>query len=395
MQNIEYIQTEFKNKEKEIDYILEEVYEKIKKIANDDENVNIYIDMAGGRRDYFVFLQLFTKLLSFNGYSTHVFYSNITGSYCKITNVDLTFKHMKFLDAVNEFVTTGNARLLKSYNISNNTYVKNLVEAMVNFSDSIQLCSTDLGLNFQKIADCVKIIETKCDIQTENLYLIKTLIPIIKKKLHFNNKNYYTNIFGIIKWCLENRLAQQAVTIFNEYAVDIIFKYHIINVIPSSISETEVQYYKDNYRLNENQAIFTIIMSTIKDKMQKSNNRANDGTPFSSVFKKAKNREMEFLLSSYYLKGEFLPCKSVNINIDTELLRTILMDIRFAKSIRNTINHADNQLSDSLFIKYMGNYGCYKTFYDSNSYTVDNIIADLSNAVTNFERAVSEVNKNR
>ena len=302
---------------------------------------------------------------------------------------------MKFLDAVNEFVTTGNARLLKSYNISNNTYVKNLVEAMVNFSDSIQLCSTDLGLNFQKIADCVKIIETKCDIQTENLYLIKTLIPIIKKKLHFNNKNYYTNIFGIIKWCLENRLAQQAVTIFNEYAVDIIFKYHIINVIPSSISETEVQYYKDNYRLNENQAIFTIIMSTIKDKMQKSNNRANDGTPFSSVFKKAKNREMEFLLSSYYLKGEFLPCKSVNINIDTELLRTILMDIRFAKSIRNTINHADNQLSDSLFIKYMGNYGCYKTFYDSNSFTVDNIIADLSNAVTNFERAVSEVNKNR
>ena len=136
------------------DRVLSEISKEVQRIAADDPDITIHLDMAGGKRDNFIFIQLLTKLLSYYGYSIHAYYTDAdfrtkTGT---IVNTDRSFQHMEVLDAVNDFVQHGSATALRAaFSKVESPSVKALLKTMEEFSDSIQLCATDLSKKLEQL----------------------------------------------------------------------------------------------------------------------------------------------------------------------------------------------------------------------------------------------------
>lgn len=172
-------------KEHRYDRVLSEISEKILSIADNDPQLSIYLDMAGGKRDNYVFIQLLTKLLSFYGFEVHTYYADIAG---EIVNTDLSFGHMEILDAVNEFVHTGSAASLRRcYADTPNRSVEKLLKAMDDFSTSMQICSLDIDKTYRKLEKCIEEVDKKLTNNSGGLFMIKAMIPLIRKKFGFES----------------------------------------------------------------------------------------------------------------------------------------------------------------------------------------------------------------
>lgn len=230
--------------EHRFDRILSEISKKVLEIADSDEErkVTIHLDMAGGKRDNYVFIQLLTKLLSFYGFEVHTYYADIIDKekhLGEIVNTDASFMHMKILDAVNEFVQTGSVGLLRRcYEGNQNRSVKKLLDAMDEFSASVGICSTDITDTYNKLGKLLTNVENNLTNDRDGLFMLKAMIPLIREKFGFekDETNFVKDgsrektALKIIKWCLDNNLIQQALTIYNEKAADIIINKHLVEI---------------------------------------------------------------------------------------------------------------------------------------------------------------------
>ena len=172
--------------------------------------------MAGGKRDNFIFIQLLTKLLSYYGYSIHAYYADAdfrtkTGT---IVNTDRSFQHMEVLDAVNDFVQHGSATALRAaFSKVESPSVKALLKTMEEFSDSIQLCATDLSKKLEQLDQQLEQVEKYVEDDSNGLFMIKAMIPLIRSKFHISHDSGSRGIIGIVRWCLENGLVPQTSSI--------------------------------------------------------------------------------------------------------------------------------------------------------------------------------------
>ncbi len=194
-------------KEHRYDKVLNTISKKILEIAGDDDDVGIYLDMAGGKRDNYIFIQLLTKLLSFYHYHVHTYYANITGERGVMVNTDLSFRHMKILDAVNVFIQFGSAAPLREcFKNTKSITVKGLLKVMEEFSDSVQLCSIDIADIIPRLKQQLDQAEKNVSYDTDDLFVIGTMIPMIRKKFDIKVDNGSRRMVNVIKWCLENEL---------------------------------------------------------------------------------------------------------------------------------------------------------------------------------------------
>lgn len=320
--------------EHRFDDVLNSIAQKIQEIAEGDSQINIYLDVAGGKRDSFIFIQLLTKLLSFYGYGIHAYYADITRKnlagqpISTIVNTDISFDHMKLLDAVNEFVRHGTVVSLRNCfpNLNNDT-IRNLLNSMKQFGDSVQLCDTNLTEKLENIKESLNNFEKDIN-KTDNsngLFIIKALIPLFRKKFHLDSNEGYPAYISVIEWCLENNLIQQALTIYNENVPGTLIGENFINVIGNQYDEN-IRNYMNHNRWPRSKAIIAVFN---EEALRRAENLTNSN-----------RTDLSSLSGVYHLNARTMP-EGFSINyIDTELLKKMLIDFIFVRDIRNKVNHA-------------------------------------------------------
>lgn len=195
-------------------------------ITADDD---IYIDTSGGTRTSANMLQLLAKILEYKGYRlVGSFYANINYVRPRIeTTKDFTELTM-LADAVNEFVHTGRSyQLSECFKGEKHEEIAELIKYMDEFTDRIQLCSiSELDDTLMKMR---RQIEKVREIQSDEtkIVILENLLPVIEDKF-FKGDSDGIDYCRMIKWCLENGLIQQAVTIYIEKMPKYIFDNRIL-----------------------------------------------------------------------------------------------------------------------------------------------------------------------
>lgn len=211
-------------------------------ITADDD---IYIDTSGGTRTSANMLQLLAKILEYKGYRlVGSFYANINYVRPRIeTTKDFTELTM-LADAVNEFVHTGRSyQLSECFKGEKHEEIAELIKYMDEFTDRIQLCSiSELDDTLTKMR---RQIEKVREIQSDEtkIVILENLLPVIEDKF-FKDGSDGIDYCRMIKWCLENGLIQQAVTIYIEKMPKYIFDNRILIC--------DEKYYREFKGKNEN-----------------------------------------------------------------------------------------------------------------------------------------------
>lgn len=195
-------------------------------ITADDD---IYIDTSGGTRTSANMLQLLAKILEYKGYRlVGSFYANINYVRPRIETTNDFTELTMLADAVNEFVHTGRSyQLSECFKGEKHEEIAELIKYMDEFTDRIQLCSiSELDDTLTKMR---RQIEKVREIQSDEtkIVILENLLPVIEDKF-FKVGSDGIDYCRMIKWCLENGLIQQAVTIYIEKMPKYIFDNRIL-----------------------------------------------------------------------------------------------------------------------------------------------------------------------
>lgn len=214
----------------------------------------VYIDFTGGQRDMNFLMVAIIKFLQTTGLSCgEIIYSNINGKQRFLMDMDIQYQMFQLINATNEFLNTGSAKLLDDFFKPLDTTcgedtdkasnpVKEIVGLMKKYSEMINVCNLD------KLDDTVRKLVEKIEEfsknTSDNLYsqMFQSILPIIKERLYLdyvidendNNNKKVVNYPYIIKWCLDNDMLQQALTVY----VECMPKYYFDKkIIPDTLAE--------------------------------------------------------------------------------------------------------------------------------------------------------------
>ena len=123
-------------------------------------------------------------------------------------------------DSMNEFMTTGKSDQLQKYfsDKSLKQAYSDLLKTMTEFSDKIRLGVVDsLDSSVENLRICIdKCQKVSVDSEDEiGTVIINEFLPTIEEKL-LGDMQEGIDYLKIVKWCIDNGLIQQAITVFNE-----------------------------------------------------------------------------------------------------------------------------------------------------------------------------------
>ena len=281
--------------EKAIPAILEHIHQ-------DDR---IVLDVTGGFRNANMYLLLLSRVLSYKGIRTvGAVYSNFRTT--RVEDISHLIELFDLVGGMQELTSFGSVKTLRAYydrqtgrNQPRDGKISALLTAMERLTETITLCRTRqveerLG-EFNQALSGAEGCEDP---------LMRTLLPVFHEKF---GRNLTTP--GLIKWCVENGMIQQALTIYKER-------------IPT-------------YLIRERKDILVV----------------KDGAPAPENAKSYENEDEawfeECLLHSFGIN----PPKTTNHNTQyayfelkcsEDKLRRILNDYRYIRAMRNMIHHAND-----------------------------------------------------
>lgn len=198
--------------------IYKSIDDEIKNLAADSQ-IDVYIDYTGGFRDTSFLMTTIIRYLEFsNVRCKKIIYSKLDRDVNTILDIRNIYDMFKIINGVNDFVTTGHVEQLSDvYKDVKAGAAKGFLEALDNFSDAISLC------DIKEIDAAKENIKTELENfskdteRKEDVYLemLKSMIPLIKQKMYLDADGGISYPM-LIKWCLDNRLLQQAITIYIE-----------------------------------------------------------------------------------------------------------------------------------------------------------------------------------
>lgn len=206
-------------------------------MSTDYRNSYAYIDYTGGLRDMSFLMTSIIRYMEFYGIKLRrIVYSDYFRSTKKLVSINYIYDMYTLIDGVSEFVRTGNAIQLKNIygeKMSNENNeiagkIKAVIDSLTGFSNTMSLCTVgnigDALNNIKRTVEELEIIQ-QCNDIYEQIFI--TLIKLIKNKLDFCfDENY--SYPKLIKWCVENGMIQQAVTIYIEKMPEYYFRNKII-----------------------------------------------------------------------------------------------------------------------------------------------------------------------
>lgn len=185
-----------------------------------------YIDFTGGMRNIsYLFTMIIKNLVWIGAECCSIAYSQFNTS--EIVSINRTYNMSKIIDSVSLFINAGNPQsmidtfyeLITDENTNGYGVIKNFLETLKDFADAVSLCKIDLLDEIVNRLSSAIDDTDKLD-QEEflgNVYIemFRSCVPEIKKSILQNNSSKIS-VKEIIKWCIDKRMVQQALTIFTE-----------------------------------------------------------------------------------------------------------------------------------------------------------------------------------
>lgn len=159
------------------------------------------------------------------------------------------------------FVTTGNAaQLSECFSIlSEENPVRPLLAAMVEFFDSVNLCSLS-GID-KTLSDLKRLIDETLSSSAGgmDMFLFRQIIPVIRQKFFGDTDS--PDYCRIILWCLDNHLIQQAITLYVEKMPKYLFDKGILSATDKLKKATSEKHNKPEQINLEKEIFFSNLMS--------------------------------------------------------------------------------------------------------------------------------------
>ncbi len=177
---------------------------------------NVYIDYTGGFRDISFLMTVIIRYLECHDiFCREIVYSNWNDK--KIYSLSCIYDMFRLVSGVDQFVSTGNAELLENcYDKEEDQDTKELLSQIVKFSHVMSLCDVEkvdqIMDNLQKGLDRY---EEKKERESFFSEIFSDMISIIRQKLNMEKDQRYTYP-RLIRWCLDNNMVQQALTLYVE-----------------------------------------------------------------------------------------------------------------------------------------------------------------------------------
>lgn len=274
-------------------------------LENVDPEDEIFLDVTGGFRNANMYILLLSRVLSYKGVHTAgAVYSNYKTE--KVEDVSHLIGLFDLVGGMQELTSFGNVQTLRAYydrqtgrNPPEDKKISGLLASMERLTETITLCRT------RQIED--RLDQFKAALaEAEDCEdpLMRTLLPVFQEK--FVRK---LNTPGLIKWCVENGMVQQALTIYKERIPTYLIRERkdIVKVSPSAPEPENVKSYE-----NPDEAWFCEYLLPQAD-------RLDDGTKYA------------------YFK----------VKCSANQLKPILKDFLYIRALRNMIHHANDSSTAS------------------------------------------------
>ena len=217
------------------------------------KDARIILDVSGGRRDTVNLLQLLTKLFQYKGIEVRSYYTELNSKEHKgtIWSCEEFYRQLEIIEIVNEFIRSGNVfGFYELFKNSETDKIRELANALMSFNEAMLLCSTDdIYSSFERIKTDLDAVSRLPDNNTD-IRTLKMMIDLLKKKFHLHKKDTPLKDLGVIEWCIDNKMYQQAVTICYERIPIFLTDHGILPEIPGKYTAVSIlKEYSDHYSL--------------------------------------------------------------------------------------------------------------------------------------------------
>ena len=194
------------------DSFAETIYNIVSHISKGD---SVWIDTTGGFRNSSYLLMAVSRILEYSDIKVEkAVYSNF--EEYKINDVTDIYHLFDLINAANSFTSFGNSdELFRFFKDCRDEKIKEVISAMSEFSEAVALCRTSsLDNILQRLNDSLSQLGNTSS-AGENEILFRSISGVIKDKFSIGNDKKI-DCADVILWCVQNKMIQQAVTIYTE-----------------------------------------------------------------------------------------------------------------------------------------------------------------------------------
>lgn len=194
----------------------------------------IYLDTTGGFRDAVYFLLGVVRVLEYSGIrlekAVYAMISRNKGQRNRLVDVTDLYRMFDLINAANSFTSTGNsAELAAFFADCGNEEIMRVIDVMNRFSDDVTLCRTARLDSLITELDESLLRMQRMEPRDGNEILFRSLSGVIREKFGVGTRGKI-GYPDVIRWCLDNRMIQQAVTVFVEKMPEYLFNTGLISV---------------------------------------------------------------------------------------------------------------------------------------------------------------------
>ena len=213
--NARVVEIPYEEKQNFSDVVIPEI---LARVERDDE---IYLDVTGGFRNANMHLLLLSRVLSYKGIRTAgVVYSNLWTS--TVENVSHLFRLFDLVDGMQELTSLGSVQTLRRYYEAEpdkqDPSVKAVIDCMAQLTEDITLCHT--AQIKQRMNEFNAAMENARECSDP---LMRALLDVFRRT--FGDE---MTIPGLVRWCVNNDMIQQALTVYTEHIPDVIMTDEIL-----------------------------------------------------------------------------------------------------------------------------------------------------------------------
>ena len=291
----------------------------------------IFLETSGGQRNNVTQMMLLARILTYQGTKLKcAVYSDFFSKEKEIYDVTDSFRDFDLVNGLNEFGSTGATGMLESYfkdTVASSKTVVELVQAMKELNETIILGRISKIQN--KTDNMKKKLESaknELDTQKDNP-ILAVLLPIFRNKYE-----QLSSTPELIKWCAANNLIQLAFTLYSDWLPHYIMEDAKIISCIAPLSDKDKERIKDKktnpsaYRLN---AYFLF--------------QAQWETSSEDGYVRVLKNLSQLIKQSRNGKGRYRYKKGIR----PSEIEKMLQDFAYAKTLRNEINHALANETDS------------------------------------------------
>lgn len=284
--------------------------------ANKDDE--IFLEVTGGFRNANMHLLLLSRALSYKGVQTvAAVYSNLARK--EIQDVSQIVELFEFVGGMQELTSFGSVKTLRNYysrrkaaGWPGDDAIDDLLAAVSNLVETITLCRTNLVESAMEQFNTALRAAGDCSDP-----LMRALLSVFREKF---GKKLTTP--GLIKWCVQNGMIQQALTIYKERIPAHILRPQggFLEVKPSAPRPSPTNYE------NEDGARFREHL-------------------LGKLF--PKDQQVDYTQALEHLDETWIQGSYFNLKCSIPRLKLVIMDYLYIRAIRNMVHHANESSTAS------------------------------------------------